>query len=119
MNAMCHRVQTTWSPPMIKPMSTDATRSIDRAALTAAAADRRAKLDEIGAAMEAACETAVRRAFPYFRDSNRENWNRCARARYVDEAIHQARLHAREISALRRDAERLDHLVACLSPVLH
>jgi hypothetical protein len=37
----------------------------------------------------------------------------------VDEAIHQARLHAREISALRRDAERLDHLVACLSPVLH
>jgi hypothetical protein len=37
----------------------------------------------------------------------------------VDEAIHQARLHAQEISALRRDAERLDHLVACLSPVLH
>ena len=114
MNAMCHRVQTTWSPPMIKPMSTDATRSIDRAALTAAAADRRAKLDEIGAAMEAACEAAVTRAFPYFRDSNRRAW-----ALYVDEAIYQARLHEQEISALRRDAERLDHLVACLSPVLH
>ena len=119
MNAMCHRVQATWSPPVIKPMSTDTTRSIDRAALTAAAVDRRAKLDAIGAAIEAACETAVRRAFPYLRDGARENWNRRAWARYVDEAIHQARLHAREISALRRDAERLDHLVACLSPVLH
>jgi hypothetical protein len=119
MNAICHRVQTTPSPPVIKPMSTDATRGIDRAALTAAAADRRAKLDEIDAAMEAACDTAVRRAFPYLRDGARENWNRRAWARYVDEAIHQARLHAREISELRRDAERLDHLVACLSPVLH
>ena len=119
MNAMCHRVQATWSPPVIKPMSTDTTRSIDRAALTAAAADRRAKLDAIGAAIEAACETAVRRAFPYLRDGARENWNRRAWARYVDEAIHQARLHAHEISAQRRDAERLDHLVACLSAALH
>ena len=119
MNAMCHRVQATWSPPVIKPMSTNTTRSIDRAALAAAAANRRAKLDEIGAAMEAACETAVRRAFPHFRDSDRGNWNRRAWALYVDEAIHQARLHAHEISALRREAERLDHLVACLSAALH
>ena len=119
MNAMSHRAQTTWSPPVIKPVSTDTTRGIDRAALTAAAVDRRARLDAIGAVMEAACETAVTRTFPYLRDSNREEWNRRAWARYVDEAIHQARLHAQEISALRRDAERLDHLVACLSPVLH
>ena len=119
MNAMCQRVQAAPSPPVITLVSTDVTRSIDRAALAAAAADRRARLDAIGAVMEAACETAVTRAFPYFRDSNREDWNRRAWARYVDEAIHQARLHAQEISALRRDAERLDHLVACLSPVLH
>jgi hypothetical protein len=119
MNALCHRVQATLSPPVIKPMSTGTARNIDRAALAAAAADRRAKLDEISAAMEAACETAVRRACPYVRDSGRENWNRRAWARYVDEAIHQARLHADEISALRRDAERLDHLVACFSPVHH
>jgi len=100
-------------------MGTATGRGIDRNALAAAAADRRAKLDEIGAAMEAACETAVRRAFSCLRDSDRENWNRRAWALYVDEAMHQARLHAQEISALRRDAERLDHLVACLSPVLH
>jgi hypothetical protein len=33
----------------------------------------------------------------------------------VDEAVRLTRFHARTIAALRREAEHLEHLVACFS----
>ncbi len=89
------------------------TSTLDRTALAAGAAARKGRLLEIEATMDQACEAAVRRKLPHQRTGPREAWDRPAWNAYVDEATHQAMLHAREMTALCRDIQRLEHLASC------
>ena len=91
------------------------TSTLDRTALAAGAAARRARLQEIEASMDQACEAAVRRSLSRQQTGDRSTWDRLAWNRYVDEAARQARLHASEMTALRRDAQRLDHIRECVA----
>ena len=114
MNAMGHSPQSTW-PGMVPLAKARAECRIDRDALAAAAADRRARLRNIETIIETACEAAVRKRSPKHRDEDRDTWDRSAWSVYVDEAVRLTRFHARTIAALRREAEHLEHLVACFS----
>lgn len=89
------------------------TSTLDRTALAAGAAARRVRLQEIEASMDQACEAAVRRKFAHQQAGSREAWDRLAWNVYVDEATRQAGLHIREMTALTRDIQRLEHLAGC------
>ena len=92
------------------------TSTLDRTALAAGAAACRARLQEVEASMDQACEAAVRRSLPRQQADDRRTWGRLAWNLYVDEAARQARQHASEMTMLRRDAQHLDHIRACISP---
>jgi hypothetical protein len=109
MNAMIFGVQQPC------PHAWSATTRIDRVALAAAAASRRAQLRAIEASIEVACEVAVRRGRPARHVADRQSWDRRAWNDYTAEAVKQVRLQGHRISALRADAERLEHLVDCLT----
>ncbi len=114
MNAMTNGHAAYW-PPGVSHADTIPKSNFDRAALVAGAADRRARLLDLEAAMEQACEAAGHRGVPPPGLGQRTAWDRQAWGRYLDEAVRQAAMHARELSALRRDADHLDHLIACVS----
>ena len=117
MNAMGHSPQSTWPNEASTTNARDDAR-IDITALASAAADRRARLRNIEAVIEAACEAAVRRPrTPGRRADNRESWDDHAWSVYVQEALYQNRLYARSVAILRSEAEHLEHLVECFSSV--
>ena len=84
---------------------------LDRAALAAGATDRRLRMHDIEAEIDAACEMAAigPHTAPVLTD--RAQWHGPAWHRYVGEAIHQARARAGELRALRRGAELLERLL--------
>ncbi len=91
------------------------TSTLDRNALPTGAAARRTRLQEIEAKMDQACEAAVRRILPQRQADDRRSWGRLAWNVYVDEATRQARLHASDMTALKRDAQRLERLLECVA----
>ena len=91
------------------------TSTLDRNALATGAAARRTRLQEIEAKMDQACEAAVRRILPQRQADDRRSWGRLAWNVYVDEATRQARLHASDMAALKRDAQRLERLLECVA----
>ena len=85
---------------------------LDRHALSAGAAQRRARAQEIEAEMDMACERAAIGSSPPA--LQRDSWNRQMWDRYVTEAVNQARAHGPELQALWRDAAHLKRLAGAV-----
>ena len=91
------------------------TSILNRAALASGIADGRMLLQEIEAAMDQACEAAVRRTLPKDDVGSRIDWNRHAWAIYTAEAIMQGRCHGTALTRLRREIDHLQHLAQSVS----
>ena len=96
---------------------------LNRTVIADEAARRWDRLHGLESAIDDACELAVRQswrrddphAHPDDQLDDRTRWDRHAWSIYVREALTQAYRHGSELASLRRDAERLNHLVECLS----
>lgn len=92
---------------------------LDRAAIAEGAAARWDRLHALEDAIDSACELAVQRGWKPDNTgdhtADRARWDRQAWSIYIREALAQAHRHGPDLASLRHDAERLDHLVACLS----
>lgn len=84
---------------------------LDRTALAAGAADRRQRMLDIDAEIDAACEMAAIGPNTLAALTDRTQWHGPTWHRYVDEAVHQARARAGELRGLRREAELLERLL--------
>ena len=94
--------------------STSDTRALDRMAIFRGLMSRHARIREIEANIDLACESAAVGHGMQRRARRREEWDDRTWQRYVAEAVHQARLCSAELSTLRQQARHLERLVGSL-----
>ncbi len=94
--------------------STPHPRALDRTAISRGLMSRHARIREIEANIDLACESAAVGHGMQRRARRREEWDDRTWQRYVAEAVHQARLCSPELSALRQQASHLERLVGTL-----
>jgi len=85
-------------------------RSLDRSAIWRGVTSRRARIREIEADIDFACESAAIGRVRHTETKARENWDEDAWRRYLAEAVHQARLCSTELNTLRQEASHLERL---------
>ena len=94
--------------------STADIRTLDRTAISRGLMSRHARIREIEANIDLACESVAVGHGMQDRARRREGWDDRTWQRYVAEAVHQARLCSAELSTLRQQARHLERLVGSL-----